>query len=114
MVVHRTILVPDWPPVKLSYDCHVTLSHCNWSLQLVTAIGHNSILCHVYIRTCVLNYSTGCVCVCVIKTEGCQQIVFHNPQQLSLKRLDKEGFVVGENVMGNNVLWKLGNRERPG
>ena len=55
-----------------------------------------------------------CVCVCVIKTEGCQQIVFHDPQQLSLKRLDKEGFVVGENVMGNNVLWKLWNRERPG
>ena len=54
------------------------------------------------------------VCVCVIKTEGCEQIVFHDPQQLSLKRLDKEGFVVGENVMGNNVLWKLWNRERPG
>ena len=39
-------------------------------------------------------------------------MVFHDPQQLSLKRLDKEGFVVGENVMGNNVLWKLWNRER--
>ena len=22
----------------LSYDCHVTLSHCNWSLQLATAL----------------------------------------------------------------------------
>ena len=26
--------------------------------------------------------------------------------------LDKEGFVIGENVMGNNVLSKLWNRER--
>ena len=34
----------------------------------------------------------------------------NSPQQLSLKRLDKEGFVVGENVMGNNVLWKLEQR----
>ena len=55
------------------------------------------------------------LCVCVIKTEGCQQIVFHDPQQLSLKRLDKESFIVSENVM---VKMCFGNwnreRERPG
>ena len=61
------------------------------------------------VYTCVHNYSTGCVCVCVCvrKTE----VVFYHHQQLCLKRLDKEGFVVDQNEMGNNVLWKLWNRE---
>ena len=81
MVVHRTILVQDWPPVKLhtlSYESCDTVT-----LQLATAIGHSTIVYTIpRVYTCVLNYSTGCVCVCVcvIKIEGCQQIVFHDPQ----------------------------------
>ena len=106
---------PFWSQTGLLLKLH-TLSYesCDTvTLQLATAIGHSTIVYTIpRVYTCVLNYSTGCVCVCVIKTEGCQQIVFHDPQQLSLKRLDKEGSVVGEYVMGNNVLWKLWNRER--
>ena len=99
MVVHRTILVPDWPPVK-------AIGHCNWPQHY----SLNYAMCIYYIH--VSSTTVLAVCVCVRKTEGCQQIVFHDPLQLRLKRLDKEGFVVGENVMGNNVLWKLWNRER--
>ena len=59
--------------------------------------------------------TTTVLAVCVRNTEGCQQIVFHDPRKLSLNMLDKEGFVVGENVMGNNVLLEtVEQRERPG
>ena len=65
MVVHRTILVPDWPPVKITHIV-VWLSCDTVTLQVATAIGHSTIVYtipRVYTYMCRQLQYWLCVCV---------------------------------------------------